>query len=1164
MVKVHPRAMDDSGGQEKHRERLDTSASLLSTSGELVTAASWRSRLSDDLLGGTLGSRPAGPKTSCDCFTNTRSLKTDAYVDYDRELSRSPIEPQDEAELEDLFRDCMSNCANPELPRLPCEFMYKQRRTVGRPIHVAALHREGEALLAALLEMGAGVHEECTFRSYDGQGKAQAMHLASGMGNRTVLEALLQAGAHVDARSQLNDQENYTPLHEACFFSKTEVVDLLLKRGASPEVHNVNGSTPLHVAAKQGAVKSVVLLTRHGADLQAQNRRHETPLVVAVEYGFPQRKLHLLARRTMEDLLTVAQLCPEAAPEMMMSEAAGARASSVDPSWLKVLGRAPGDEEYSEDGSASGAASLVNNVGGLNSATVGIYRQFGKWRWGTSQNGVSRLTGQDIIMPHENWISLLQLAPRVAESLLEALTLEPGVMNRNHHPLPRRARLPPNRSMLCCYCPADVWEWDGSTKQAVPRWHMELAPGAGEVWSKPSTHTQRLQQSLSGRTAGVCALVIAYLKDLCIEPEELVTVQVRHVRLPGILHPRVLSELASTTHEHLFANLATQAIIEYLWRSLVERHYKTHILYRVLELYILMTWVLDPPQGAWKGACWSFLFVSGMRELLYEGWEVIGYCRVIMDASLYFTNWRNFLDLFSIAMLLGLAVRSYDSLDMRREVTMLAVVGLCRWVQLMYTLRAFPWAGQKILPIIRSFFSIGGIISIVVFVACGFLHAFLALELRVDSDGVVHEEQATTTSVGLATLRLLLLGDGDAIDTVLSLGGRDSTGDWVTISLLLLSVVIFCVCILNLFIAVLCEAYDSAQERAVTSFLQERASICLQCLLRPHAPGARAWTWRPIVLAMLVALPVWALLLVFDSCHPVVPSAVLLVTVLFCDALMVRRPWKTKPADRNYLWICHRTDYDAASYWPTSQERLGGDCSTAGRAFAGRRSSQSARRNHHHIQKDLARLQMASDDGAANLKEVTERLGRLEKSVDFVVSELRKASGAPGTAPGTISLDSSHVAQFAAQLTPATPSSCRAASPQLRAPTPEDGYGAEALRNFSGTTPTATSATSGPCLPMLKEEKACKGADSLATSEDSPTASVATSSQLPGMHTPATTPSPVTEVDCSVPAGAAVDLAGGRSRGAAPANEAHSSAAERGVGDTRAESPGLGHHDMLQ
>ena len=76
------------------------------------------------------------------------------------------------------------------------------------------------------------------------------LHIACSQGHITVLQALLSAGAPVNA----TDRYGNTPLHAACRLSSSEVaaatVRLLLAARAPVWVANQSGSTPLHVACE--------------------------------------------------------------------------------------------------------------------------------------------------------------------------------------------------------------------------------------------------------------------------------------------------------------------------------------------------------------------------------------------------------------------------------------------------------------------------------------------------------------------------------------------------------------------------------------------------------------------------------------------------------------------------------------------------------------------------------------------------------------------------------------------------------------------------------------------------------------------------------------------------------------------------------------------------
>merc|ERR1712194_183495 len=220
----------------------------------------------------------------------------------------------------------------------------------------------------------------------------------------------------------------------------------------------------------------------------------------------------------------------------------------------------------------------------------------------------------------------------------------------------------------------------------------------------------------------------------------------------------------------------------------------------------------------------------------------------------------------------------------------------------MYRFRAFKFAdlGTKIIPILYSFFEIGGMLVITLFTSLAFVHAFLAVDNRPLDE---------STNVVLGTFKLLLVGGDDGVDTILGLGREGGTATWFTSFCFIISTFIYGICLMNIFIAVLYEGYRKAHKDALPSFLQERARICLQCLLLP--PWPRRWgklASRPRACCAVLAavtLPVWFGLLL-SQIHPLVPSVLLFLTVLICDVLLVQRPGDGSHRDRNFLWWCAR------------------------------------------------------------------------------------------------------------------------------------------------------------------------------------------------------------------------------------------------------------------
>ncbi len=105
------------------------------------------------------------------------------------------------------------------------------------------------------------------------------LHLASAIGNVSVLLALLEHGAHTN----VVDDEGDTPLIYAVREGQLEAANVLLARGASVDCANRDRETPLHLAALLGHDAMVRLLLHAGAHVNRTDQLGATPLHDAVE-----------------------------------------------------------------------------------------------------------------------------------------------------------------------------------------------------------------------------------------------------------------------------------------------------------------------------------------------------------------------------------------------------------------------------------------------------------------------------------------------------------------------------------------------------------------------------------------------------------------------------------------------------------------------------------------------------------------------------------------------------------------------------------------------------------------------------------------------------------------------------------------------------------------
>jgi ankyrin repeat protein len=96
------------------------------------------------------------------------------------------------------------------------------------------------------------------------------------------LQALLDRNP---ALVNVKDSCGYTPLHWAAVDGRKEIMEILLKKGASPRALNNVGDAPLHCAAAAGRSEAAKILIIAGADMNGQNGKGERPLTIALDRG---------------------------------------------------------------------------------------------------------------------------------------------------------------------------------------------------------------------------------------------------------------------------------------------------------------------------------------------------------------------------------------------------------------------------------------------------------------------------------------------------------------------------------------------------------------------------------------------------------------------------------------------------------------------------------------------------------------------------------------------------------------------------------------------------------------------------------------------------------------------------------------------------------------
>jgi hypothetical protein len=125
-----------------------------------------------------------------------------------------------------------------------------------RPLHYAA-YADKPDCIALLIERGALPDEQTTSGWFSGQ--QAPVHIAADSGHASSIAALLSGGADPES----SDQNKWTALHYAARATKgKDCLEVLLGRGANPDLLNSGDETALDLAMKADATENARLLLR--------------------------------------------------------------------------------------------------------------------------------------------------------------------------------------------------------------------------------------------------------------------------------------------------------------------------------------------------------------------------------------------------------------------------------------------------------------------------------------------------------------------------------------------------------------------------------------------------------------------------------------------------------------------------------------------------------------------------------------------------------------------------------------------------------------------------------------------------------------------------------------------------------------------------------------
>lgn len=105
----------------------------------------------------------------------------------------------------------------------------------------------------------------------------EELFAASAAGDLRAAAEAIEQGANVNAVGMLKR----TPLFVAAFCDRPPLVEMLLEKGARPELADVSGMPPLHAAVVVGAAEAARILIAGGADINGRDPTGRTALHLA-------------------------------------------------------------------------------------------------------------------------------------------------------------------------------------------------------------------------------------------------------------------------------------------------------------------------------------------------------------------------------------------------------------------------------------------------------------------------------------------------------------------------------------------------------------------------------------------------------------------------------------------------------------------------------------------------------------------------------------------------------------------------------------------------------------------------------------------------------------------------------------------------------------------
>lgn len=640
----------------------------------------------------------------------------------------------------------------------------------------AAIMRNDVTMVETLVRGKADLEATFSFRA--GLRRAEAeqtpIFAAVAKGSSECITKLLRLGVRLDYVGKMDDEPNNTLLWHACYFGNVKFVRYLLPKAAnhidlpakSQDEDEVT-HTPLHIVAKHGNTAVAQALLAAGAHVDKANEAGETPLTDAIDHDHPD----------------VVRLLVSKAADVLS-------AASMD----KLFNR-------------------KNNMVTITAAAEGLRMNC---------QATEEYVKDNLVMDHV--VKFLNTPGDAAMHIIHI-----AFMNRHlrYYENKKRkvhttAHIPNHRFNVAV----------GPDADSLPEWNL----GGDDVSCVRSSDGQAYPFDLLEKAEGFYKELLPgnrvdIAKTLPNAAPMQVPIDVFQCIVKGIhRNVDVLHAIADTANNHIFNEMGCQAVVELGWRR-IRRLYiaslAVNLFFAVLMFELVSS--LNGAQLTAKGKNWGtvrmiLLMSCWLFNLAKEVLQLIGY--ILMGKWAFYCRISNAVDLCRLTMT-GITVWmvfiDIDNLagfgdNARGPRLLLAMVCFFRWMKVLNALNGFEIFGPSMLPIQTGFMEMWTFTAVVMFPLVGFCHAYYAL-------GIYRDDLIRVVDI---IYRLGFIGEHDLLE--MENVEEDAKGNpWrITVRVLLIVVSFFVgLTMMNIFIAVVGEAYMVASKEKMLIFWRNKAAIVL-------------------------------------------------------------------------------------------------------------------------------------------------------------------------------------------------------------------------------------------------------------------------------------------------------------------------------------------------